>query len=732
MLKQQKNSIRKIYVIILLFWVFTIGATILFYVLIDKKAEKTFLTAIHSFTQTSNNIINFEIEERMKVLDVTAKYLSNRNFDQLDDLYEWFDEIVEKNNFKRIIVALPDGKAWTNDGLQINISEREYFKKSLNGISNVSYLINSLVDEDKINCYSVPIYKDSKIIGVLTASTLTHQFFNNLHLDFMNGMAEIYFIDHEGTLITGADTEDKNFFNFITNDTNYNINKKSLEKMQSDMQNSIEGYQVFRYKNQTSYMFYTKTNYSDWWILTKIPESVVHDHNEELRNILLLALGFISLMSTAAFINIIKVNKTLNKQIESSAFTDTITNGKNDIYFKEYLKREKDKNNGINGHNLYFVNLTIMDIEKLINILGFKPIYSLIREIYEYIEGILDKRDIVVHSYQGEFKLLIHSNEEEYVIHLIRTIRRHFDNQFEIKVGIVLIEDDHCDFEILSAYANVAKAHIPKDDFYAFYTEKIHNDEIDKSRLEEDIKRAITNKEFKAWIQPKIGKDGKTIIGGEALVRWYKYGTIIPPYIFLPICEANGLIRSIDEIVLEDVCEHLKRWQEQGLKNVPISVNLSRSYINDEGLLDHLDHLIEQYGIDKALIEFEITENALVNNENLFKSVLQDIKKRGYRLLLDDFGVGYSSLKSIAESNFDVLKIDKSFVDGIGSEKVEKMIKYTIALAKEYDMQVIAEGIENKSQYEFLLNHRCEKFQGYYFYKPVDTQTFEELLIHAT
>lgn len=197
---------------------------------------------------------------------------------------------------------------------------------------------------------------------------------------------------------------------------------------------------------------------------------------------------------------------------------------------------------------------------------------------------------------------------------------------------------------------------------------------------------------------------------------------------FIPICEVNGLIKEIDELLLEDVCQKLRIWINKNKKVVPVSINLSRNYLDTMDCVDRLEKIINKYDIPKELIEFEITESALSRNEEKLKEIIDSLQDRGFKVLLDDFGVGYSSIKTISDIHFDTLKIDKSFVDEIGNERWENIIKYTIYLAKKLNMNLIAEGIETEEQYHFLLNCNCEVFQGYYFSKPMNSNDFSKLL----
>ena len=180
--------------------------------------------------------------------------------------------------------------------------------------------------------------------------------------------------------------------------------------------------------------------------------------------------------------------------------------------------------------------------------------------------------------------------------------------------------------------------------------------------------------------------------------------------------------------VLEDVCRQLRAWQAQGLPLVPISVNLSRNYFANTDFIGQILVTLEFYGVEPQWIEFEVTETCMENNEEDLRRVLQLLHKHGFKTALDDFGVGTSSLKALVDMEFDTIKIDKVFVDGIGQEKWENALRYSIGLSKQMNIKVVAEGVETKEQFDYLVAQGCDVIQGYYFSKPLSRDQFEELL----
>ena len=194
------------------------------------------------------------------------------------------------------------------------------------------------------------------------------------------------------------------------------------------------------------------------------------------------------------------------------------------------------------------------------------------------------------------------------------------------------------------------------------------------------------------------------------------------------MCEANGLIKEIDELVFEDVCKNIRKWIDNNKNVVPVCVNLSRSYLDKVNFLDNLEIYVDKYDIPKELIHFEITESSLMGNEKKLKDIVSLLHEKGFLVSVDDFGVGYSSITAISYVNFDALKIDKSFIEDIGDAKWENIIRYTINLANSLGMVVVAEGIETEEQYKFLLECNCDMFQGYYLSKPMNLDDFSKLI----
>nr|MCR5672232.1 GGDEF domain-containing phosphodiesterase [Lachnospiraceae bacterium] len=262
------------------------------------------------------------------------------------------------------------------------------------------------------------------------------------------------------------------------------------------------------------------------------------------------------------------------------------------------------------------------------------------------------------------------------------------------------------------------------------YTERMHDEVLWKNYIKAYSDTAIANDEFVVYLQPKFDISKETIKGAEALIRWnYKGKEFLPPYRFIPFFEKDGTIGKVDDIVLKKVCAAFAKWKREGRPLYPVSVNLSRSRMYDSNIIEHLTGIVDSYDVSHDLIDFEITESATYDDTDHMTGILNGLRDKGFKISMDDFGTGYSSFSMLTQMPLDTLKIDKSFVDKVGTEndRPEDMIviKHIVTLAKELGFVCLAEGAESRSQVDKLRSLGCEIIQGYYYSKPVPISEYE-------
>ncbi len=263
---------------------------------------------------------------------------------------------------------------------------------------------------------------------------------------------------------------------------------------------------------------------------------------------------------------------------------------------------------------------------------------------------------------------------------------------------------------------------------HVVYDEQLVEKQMKDKAMEEAFDDALEKNEFVVWYQPKYNPLTGEIEAAEALVRWITPdGRRLSPGEFIPLFEKDGLIVKLDEFVFSRVCDFQKERYNAGLKIYPISVNLSRISLFHEDVIERYISITREKGVEVEYLPIELTET-MMNSSIRLRELTGKMISRGLHLHMDDFGSGYSSLTSLNQISFEAVKLDKGLVDYIGDKKGEVILRHTIGIAKELGMQVVAEGVEEKAQVDFLAEAGCDLIQGYYYCKPVPEQEFAEML----
>ena len=299
-------------------------------------------------------------------------------------------------------------------------------------------------------------------------------------------------------------------------------------------------------------------------------------------------------------------------------------------------------------------------------------------------------------------------------------------------IGIAVSPSDGVDLDELVRNADTAlfRAKETGRDHYAFFTERMDAEIRDKLAIQSQLRGAIARDEFEVHYQPQMCLRSGRLAGAEALLRWNNavLGRV-PPNRFIPLAEEYGLVNSIGDWVLESVCAQIRAWQDQGLGEVKVSVNLAAGQFANDATVPYVESTLRHFGIAPSCLGLEITEGTVMGDPDKAVAALHRLKDIGVSISLDDFGTGYSSLGYLKRFPIDTLKIDKSFVDDVTTSANDAAIALSvISLAHNLNMQVIAEGVETREQVQFLTERGCDEMQGYFFSRPVSAGEFTELL----
>ncbi len=441
--------------------------------------------------------------------------------------------------------------------------------------------------------------------------------------------------------------------------------------------------------------------------------------------------------------------RAAQKRLRYLAFYDKLTDLPNRTLFFEHLSREiarqqeqkKADYQSLNGRTpSNILAVFLLSIDRFRNIkhsLGYEVseqlLISVARRLEEYISE--DGFNLVARIGEDEFALLITNvistqdimNRAE---QLYRQLIKPFKSTpvcFTVSIGIALNRGNNqtpaqllqsADTAMQYAKVNFVKTSV-------LFTEKMRSKAVEKLRLENDLQKAIDNKQLYLNYQPIVSLDTGKINCFEALVRW-KHSSLgsIPPDKFIPICEETGQIIALGQWVLQQACYQLVAWQKLFAADSPLtmSINLSRIQIYHPELIPQIDGLLESLNLKGEDLKLEITESTLMENTSAVTKILKQLKKRDIKLCLDDFGTGYSSLSYLRYLPVDTVKIDRSFIGSQINSTNYDIIKAIINLAHSLGLDVVAEGIETEAQLEILRSLGCEHGQGYFFAYPLNSE----------
>lgn len=296
--------------------------------------------------------------------------------------------------------------------------------------------------------------------------------------------------------------------------------------------------------------------------------------------------------------------------------------------------------------------------------------------------------------------------------------------------GICMAEDAMMSVSLMKDYATMALNTI-KGKFYAkyvFFDDKMRSQMMLHKMIENDIVDALKSDQLCVYVQPKVDMRNGRIIGGEALVRWmHPERGLVAPGQFIPVLEQNGLVIDVDNYIWRQVFQMIGKRLHEGRKVYPVSINISRSHVFDRRFCKTIGDLAGEYHVPAEYICLELTESGFSENEMMYDN-MSWLKEQGFSLSMDDFGTGYSTMTMLRNQPVDEIKIDRGFIIDIDNEKSRTILRHTIAMLRDLNLDIIVEGVEEKEQQDFLLECGCNRAQGFLYYKPVPMEEFEKML----
>ncbi|WP_346833377.1 EAL domain-containing protein [Pseudomonas abietaniphila] len=439
------------------------------------------------------------------------------------------------------------------------------------------------------------------------------------------------------------------------------------------------------------------------------------------------------------------LNRELARQYEERtrylSHYDELTGLANRSLFNERL-RESNQRVRQGGRNLALLHINLDRFKLLNDSLGHDVADELLRLVGRRLSAELAEADTVARLSADEFAVLMDTHGNLTTLARVTTrllaklrspvsVSGH-ELVVSASIGIALLPDSARDIAALVSQANMAMQHAKHlgGNNFQFYTESLQARTLERLQLEIQLRRAIEDGQLEVFYQPKLELATGRLSSAEALVRWrHPVRGMVPPGEFIGLAEETGLIADIGEFVLRQACRQAREWQRSGLAPIRVSVNLSVHQLRQGKLVSLVRQVLDEAGLMPEYLELELTESQLLDSVEHIISTFQQLRELGVKLAIDDFGTGYSSLSYLKRFPVDYVKIDQAFIRGLNEGTEDAAItRAIIAMAHSLELKVVAEGVENVQQLEFLREHKCDEVQGYLISRPVEASAMGDVL----
>lgn len=431
------------------------------------------------------------------------------------------------------------------------------------------------------------------------------------------------------------------------------------------------------------------------------------------------------------------VNGSKLKKVRQAAFVDPITGGTNGAGLRQAAERLCK-----NGYGQYsLVSMEVQNYTDIGKTFGSEESRKVLVHIHNVLKASLSSEEPVGRMAGDVFYFLLKNRQEDEVRARLKriydTVNRFNDTRkdayyIRLVFGIYTPDRDSRE-DLLEIQGKAAEARkTPGSDLrYRFYDKKSAQNASQRDprdrELVNQVDRALQNRDFVVYLQPKVRMGDRRIAGAEALVRWkHPERGMLASGAFMPLLEEYHMISRLDRYLFEEVCRTLARWKGEGRELCPVSVNLSREHLEIPDFVEQYDGICRKYEVAPGLIEFELPETMLLENPKKVRAVIEELHSYGFQCALDDFGKQYIPLDLLRELDVDAIKLDRSFFYGENNNRRNRyIIEAILKLAAQLHIRTIAEGIDNASQVQYLQQAACDMIQGYYYFKPMSVEEFE-------
>nr|WP_058966073.1 EAL domain-containing protein [Fournierella massiliensis] len=718
---------------------------------IQQANRKSYNTQL----QTSMNEYWLEMRNRMgtdrEALQIMAEYMQGKSSEEFRDFAMDLQDARQDNSFLRMGYYTRTGmqsRVRADGTLEENIpmealepEVQQLINYALQGKKSASQVYYDEGMQQQLIMYAAPVQAaNGSVTGVVAASKDLSAFQKIFTQPSVSqSKLDVVWVDQSGRIIAASESTPlapQGTENFLSQaGVDEQVAQSALQQMENNealhFTIQLEG------KEQTVYMQPFGMNgwylcYADTINSGKSPiYSILITSNVLSGMIILLCLGLLYYVRWAMWGS--------NKELMKLAYYDRLTGTYN---FEKFTQCAEDLL--AEDSNYALITMNIRQFQYINEILGKAQADQVLKKLAALLRQMIGEKECFCRSNADQFYLLLHSSQEEQVRARVEaimeqagTIAQELNVSYPVILyaGAAMVQESAPPEELvrdLLHKAEFAQKHAVKkyQNVLAFYDRAMHRKENFQNSIESSMQSALAKQEFQLFLQPKVRLENGQVEGAEALVRWIRPDeTLVYPNEFIPAFEKNGFCARLDLYMVDRTCRQLREWMDAGYEPICISVNQSRLLFYQSDYVERLCAVMDRYHIPHGYIQLEILEGLAIENIEQMNKTLAQLHEKGFRLSLDDFGSGYSSLNVLAGIQVDEVKFDKDFLLESAPDKKEKnklALKNVVKLAKDLQITTVAEGVEVQQDEEFVHSIGCEYGQGFFYSCPIPPEEFAQ------
>lgn len=745
--KLQKRLRKSIIVVLCIIVVLLIGSG-LFSAFMYNTRNESIRNQVILEAEEYKTRIKKQLEADFQTLSTISAFIDNSFVTDKNLLAERLDEANQNNTFLTIVCydlngngvistmeQDPDVDAKLSD---LSSEGRRVVEQAMEGTASVSQLFESVISDNSVFVYSVPVYDGDEVIGALAASDHIEIFSDIISGNtVLGGGGYIHMLDADGNFLIRSSK-------MIVQDKTPSIfggpylSEDSRSQVKEALQRQERIFSSFSYEGK-SYPFLLEPVGINGWYLFCVNTGEGLSTNSSTSAIVT-QITFIVVLMLVNFLMLYgyRLLRNYNRDMMNLAYCDSLTGAENLSRFRQRLNEALENSGGS------VVAVSIRQFPFINEIFGKERANRLLCQIKEITEQHLNNGEFFCHDTDDRFYIFFNESDPDVVRKRMESLIDEFDlsadiskTNYQLAFYCGVVESSRCsnpeetaDCMMTHVQFALDRAKGAHSSTIWFFDSELHKKEELENYIESHMHQALRDGEFKLFLQPKKDLHSGMLSGAEALVRWQTNdGRMIFPDQFIPLFEHNGFCAKLDLYMLEQACKQIYLWMKKGIAPIPISVNQSKLMFFEADYVRNLIELVRRYSVPAQFITLEILEGLALENIDEINSKILQLQKQGFRISLDDFGSGFSSLNTLGKLKIDELKLDRDFLLNASDQeqsRVRLIMEHTIRMAGQLGISTVAEGVETPDDETLIRNFGCDIGQGYLYSRPISAADFDE------